>query len=182
MFSRVAIVSFVVAVAEYVVFQRASAEIGVGNTVFVVAGSMMVGFASLRAQFARLAAELAQRFNALGGLDQPNPAPKADTGKAARATVGVVGCGLLIVPGLLTSAVGLAFLIPAIQSLVAPLLPPIRLLQSSTAIFGSGISRRPRRAEDGIVDVDVVSTEGRSASSADDDDPPLPPGVHQAQP
>jgi len=182
MFSRVAIVLFVVAVAEYLAFRRAGAAIGIGNTVFVVVISLMIGVGALRNQIARLAAQLSERIGALADVDPANKDQLGRLTKGSSAAVGVLGALLLMAPGLITSAVGLAFLVPTIQNLVAPLLPPVRFLQSSTGLFTTSFSRRPQRAEGDIVDVDVVSTESYSASSVDDDDPLLPPGGRQAQP
>jgi UPF0716 protein FxsA len=96
-------------VSEIVVFSLAAKVLGLGLTVLLTVGSSILGVALLR----RLGVEAAQHLRrTMGGAG-------ADSGVVVDGTLTAIGALLLIIPGFVSDAIGLALAAPSIRQAIA---------------------------------------------------------------
>lgn len=131
---------------EIALFVVIGGAIGLGPTLAFVLASFLLGGWVIRSQGERARNEL--RKAAAGAA---SGAPGVDpTGPLARGAASVLAGVLLMVPGFLTSALGLVLMIPAVPEMI------LRALASRVTVAGFGVSgtgyARPRPAEDDILE------------------------------
>ncbi|MDH3679264.1 MAG: FxsA family protein [Acidimicrobiia bacterium] len=159
MFSRAALAAFAVILAEFFVFGLAVRAVGLGVVLLASVVAALAGGALIRHQVPALLAGGREALRSFGlGVEQ------LDTGDAADRAVGrallTIGGLLLIVPGLLTGAVGALLVLPPIRMWLRG--PTRRRLaryvpEGLASPFPAGTAFRRGSFRVDVVDVDVVS-------------------------
>ena len=157
MLSRPAVAIFITMVIEYVVATQLAGVIGGQAVALLVIASIVVGVVVLR----RAAAEFVEASVATAvknsGLDQfagdRLASAPAGEGRAADRAMQTFGALLLIVPGVVTSLFGLAFLLPPVRAVARPfVLHRIQPWIRPNLRFARG----PMGFRRDVVDVDLV--------------------------
>lgn len=157
MFSRTAFTVFVVVVTEFLVLGWAIQAVGATSVVLFSMATAFLGYSLVRRDLSGLAALGVDRF----GSSEPTSGSTSEpplTDRLLRAVAGM----LLIIPGLVTTAVGALLLIPPLRALVGAQARR-RIAQFipsglGSPIFGAAQPRRGASRRD-VFDVDVVRDE-----------------------
>lgn len=180
MFSRAALAVFALVVAEYFVFAFAAQIFGASTVVWISLAAAVMGFILVRRSFAAMVIAGVQPLQA---DTRGSPIPSGPT--AAQHGLLVVAGVLLVIPGLLSGAVGVALLLPPVRFLLrSRLRQRLDGLISQRLVgpdgrpvsFGNGGSFFGRRD---VIDVDLHADGTSSEHSANDDGPTTaPPELH----
>lgn len=180
MFSRAALAVFALVVAEYFVFAFAARLLGASAVVWISLAAAVVGFILVRRSFAAMVVAGVQPLQA-----DTRESSVASGSAAAQHGLLVVAGILLVIPGLLSGAVGAALLLPPVRTLLRLRLRnrldgliSRRLVgpDGLTVSFGNGGAFFGRRD---VIDVDLHAEGTSPDHSANDDDPTTaPPELH----
>lgn len=165
MFSRSAVVIFFMTIAEFFTARAVAGRIGWGWTLLLVAIGSLLGIAVLRHQIPALFRSLDPRFA------PPSSAAAVDVPTRVLA---IVGGAALLLPGLVSSVIGLALISPAAQ-LLRPLIDrrverwkteQIRTFTAGGGGFGGGFMSGTGFSfggfkADSVVDVDLIDLDNK---------------------
>lgn len=176
-------------IVEVLAIAAVGAAIGAGWTIMLIIAGSALGMALFTVQARKV----------IDGIGQVSRGERAAGGVVADSTLGAAGVGLLLVPGLVTSVLGILSLLPPTRWILRPLILAIARRRSlmvsplvgergSAGAFESGLHdfvRRQGASDHGghlVVDGEVV--EGEVMDSDTDDINPLWPGLprHPGQP
>ena len=153
---------------EIALFVLIGGQIGVWATVLFVIASAVAGQLVIRAQAGMAAAQIQAAMREMG--DPTRPIPARASGMAAGA--------LLMVPGFLTSAIGLLLLIPPVRDLIIRGLRRLFVLgmqRSTSAAFARYEARRGGPVVDGEYSVTPDDPKAPPRVEYHDRDPTRPP-------
>jgi UPF0716 protein FxsA len=146
------------AVVELAVVVALASTIGFGWTVLLLLGTFLLGLALAGSQVKRHVRRL------VGGFDRPQ-------GAVADSVLVALGTVLVVVPGLVTTALGALLLVPATRVAARPL---ITLLAARRAplitVASAGASRYPGRGD--YIDGEVIVPREREVPPVTDVEPP----------
>jgi UPF0716 protein FxsA len=150
------------AVVELAVVVALASTIGFGWTVLLLLGTFLLGLALAGSQVKRHVRRL------VGGFDTPH-------GAVADSVLVALGTVLVVVPGLVTTALGALLLLPATRVAARPLITLLAARRASLiTVAGAGASRYPGRGD--YIDGEVIVPPEREAPPVTDvEPPPLPP-------
>jgi UPF0716 protein FxsA len=155
----------VYAVVELAVIVGLSSTIGFGWTVLLLLGAFLLGLALAGSQLKR------QLRRLLGRLDPPH-------GAAADSVLVALGTVLVVVPGLVTSALGVLLLVPPTRAAARPMVT--KLLAGRTALITVATAGRGRYAagRGDYIDGEVIGDyiDGEVIDEVAVEPRPLPPG------
>ncbi|MFZ2177154.1 MAG: FxsA family protein [Rhodococcus sp. (in: high G+C Gram-positive bacteria)] len=141
------------AVVEIAALVWMGSTIGLLWTVLLFLGGTLIGLLLMRSQWRRVIQGLRQ---AAGGKGSPGTA-------VADGALVALGSALMFVPGLVTSVLGLLFLIPPTRWLMRPVV--VLLAGRRAAVVAAGaeaFTRAPRRGAGEVIEGEVVDVEWTS--------------------
>lgn len=163
MLSRPAVVTFIVIVAEVFTAKWMLDTLGLGWTALALIACSVLGVVVLRRHISGLA-RAARTVTA------------TTTVEVSREALGVLGGLLLLVPGFLTSAVGLALLFGPLRTLLAHRFRTtstrwVQTVTTGPVFFGRGpggpFGPSGPRADHTIIDVDIIDTDPTAGMKSD---------------
>lgn len=165
MFSRPAVATFALAVAELFVLTRVASILGTGTTLLLLVGLSLLGVVLLKRVGAGLlqASVSSMAARAGGAKRTPESSNFADQG------MGLLAAVLLIIPGFLTGLLGFLLYLPPIRAAARPVvLHRIQPWIQPNLQFG-----RVRWFGREVVDVDLVDVDDHSDDSSHTHKPEL---------
>jgi UPF0716 protein FxsA len=156
MFSRPAVVIFIVVVAEFMAAMQMIRLVGFFATALLLIASSFVGVAVIRWKAAGLFRTTVEAATAPGGV----------TAAVADRLIGVFAGLLLIAPGFVTSALGLALLFPPVRRAIEPKVMA-RTTRWSVPFMNRPGPRAGHVVDDQIIDVDLVDDAGSTVPRSD---------------
>lgn len=179
MFSRAALMIFALAVAEYFVFGFAAGLVGTSTVVWISVAAALLGFIMIRRS---LAAMLSSRVQSVQRSNRPQSPPPVRRSNADHGLLVLAGI-LLVLPGLVTGAVGAALVLPPVRALVRA-----RVRHRIDAVVSRGLSTNGFTVSfaDGagffgrrdVVDVDLNPDSSTTDTVKDDGPTTAPPELH----
>ncbi len=143
MFSPFAVLLLALAVAELFVLVQVASMVGSLQAVLLVFAVSMIALVAVRSMWGRLFGGAVQRLR--GGSSDP-------TAEILDNVLMLLGVALLILPGFVTAAIGLALLVPSIRHLAHPM---IRSRFRTVTSVGQQFDRRFGRGV--VIDTDLAS-------------------------